>query len=90
MERLWPSWSPVGLAVEEQVRASKLSLQVSQWGFPAMPLQETAHLFNPYVLVNLSYYADRALSLSWIFDSLNELMGLFDLNCVLHLFHPSS
>jgi hypothetical protein len=47
------------LAVEEQVWASKVSLQVSQWGFLPMALQETAHLFNPYVLVNLSYYADR-------------------------------
>lgn len=66
MERLWPGWSPVGLTVEEQVCASKVSLQVSQWGFSPTPPQETAHLFNPHVLVNLSYYADGVLRLSWI------------------------
>lgn len=51
---------------------------------------ETAHLFNPYVSVNLSYYADLGSHAQLDFDSQNELMELFDLCCVLHLLHLSS
>lgn len=69
---------------------SKVSLQVAQQGLPAMHPQETAHLFNPYVLVNLLYYADRAPDAQLDFDSQNELMGCFDLGRALHLFHLSS
>lgn len=69
---------------------SEVPLQVDQQGLTAMCSQETAHLFNPYVLVNLPYYTERASDAQLDFDFQNELMGYFDLSHVLHLFHLSS
>lgn len=69
--------------------SSKVPLQVAQQGLSAVQPQETAHLFNPYVLVNLPYYARRAPMLSWILTPrMNWWSSLiFAVYCVCFFFH---